>query len=490
MDTAQTSVRNASLVLIQRGIFIATTFLFAIFIPRMMGPSHYGQFALLFSLSFLFTMLSDFGLTQVMGRYIPQFNLQGEMESSKKLLNSFLMLTLVSGTFAAGLYLLITYFWLKDIHFPSLLAMAITVLIRSWSNPLFNLFLGLNQAARWGSRDVFNRLLSIPLMIVFFYLGGLPGACLGLLLTEIFILFLGMWWGRSYLSRSYMRLDLHSLSPYLRFGLLFFISHLLSTALLHSGGVLIRALNPDYTQVSYFELAQKIFLTASFTYPQFSLSFAPLMTILLKKGSTEILRQWVEQLLKWLTVAGLGIMFCFLLLGGDLVRLILGKAYHPVATNLLPLSLVFFFLGLNSVSFLLALVYERPKEALTGSIIRLAVFWGSGFFFISLWGSFGGCLAFLLASIFSAGYLTWRTRVHLSYSLRRWILAIGSGAFFLPLLWFRSSLHVNVVLFIFFLIGYMAILFYLRVITVGEVRTLWRTICSRHQMSDSRFQGK
>jgi O-antigen/teichoic acid export membrane protein len=478
MNTAQKTVRNASMVLIQRGIYIATTFLFAIFIPRMMGPSHYGQFALLFSLSILFTMLSDFGLNQVMGRYIPQFNLQGEMESSKKLLNSFLMLSLVTGTFAACLYLLITYFWLKEIPFLSLLAMAITVLIRSCDSTIFSLFLGLNQAARWGSKDILNRLLSIPLMIVFFYLGGLTGACLGLLLTEAFILILGMWWGKSYLSRSYMRLDLHSLSPYLRFGILFFISHLISTTLNNSGGVVIRALNPDYTQVSYFELAQKIFVTASFAYPHFSLSFAPLMTILLKKGNTEILGQWVEQLLKWMTVAGVGIMFSFLLLGGDVVHLILGKAFQPVATNLLPLAFVFLFLALNSVSNLLALVYERPKVSLTGSIIRLVVFWGSGLFFISFWGSFGGCLAFLTASIFSAGYLTWQTRVHLPYSLKKWILAIGSGALFLPLLWFRSSLPINVVLFISFLIGYMVILFLFRIITWSEIRTLGQTIAS------------
>ena len=479
MNTAQKTVQNAELVLIQRGIYIATTFLFAFFIPRMMGPRPYGQFALLYSLSFMFTMLSDFGVIQVMGRYVPQFNLQGEMENSKKLLNSFLMLNLVSGTFSAGLYLLITYFWLKDIHFLSLLTMAIIVLIRSWTNPLFSLFLGLNQAARWGSRDVLGRLLSIPLLIFFFHLGGLPAACLGLLLTEVFILILGMWWGRPYLSRSHMHLDLHFLYPYLQFGLFFFVSHLTSTAIQNGGGVLIRTLNPDYTQVSYFELAQKIFLTASLAYPQFSLSFAPLMTILLKKGKTDTLQQWTEQLLKWLTVAAVGMMFSFLLLGEDLVRLILGKAYQPVATNLLPLSLAFFFLALSNVSGLLALIYEKPKVALTGSIIRLAVFWGSGFFFISFWGSFGGSLAFLIASVFSAGYLTWHTRVHLRYSLRRWAFAIGSGAIFFPLLWFRSSLSVNVVLLIFFLIGYMVILFSFRIITWSEVRTLGQTIASR-----------
>jgi len=478
MNAGQKTVQNASLVLIQRGIYIATTFLFAFFVPRMMGPSHYGQFALLYSLSFLFSMLSDFGLTQVMGRYIPQLNLQGEIENSKKLLNSFLMLSLISGTLAAGLYLFITHLWLKDIHFLSLITMAIIVLVRSWTFPFFNLLLGLNQAARWGSRDVLGRLLSIPLLILFFYLGGLPGACLGLLLTEVFILILGMWWGRSYLSRPYMHLDLHFLSPYLRFGLLFFISHLTSTALQHSGGVLVRTLNPDYTQVSYFELAQKIFITASFAYPQFSLSFVPHMTMLFKKGKTEILNQWIEQLLRWLTVAGVAIAFSFLIFGEDLVRLILGKAYLPVATNLLPLSLAFFFLALGSVSNLLTLIYERPKVALAGSILRLAVFWGFGFPLITFWGSFGGCIALLVASIFYSGYLTWRIQIHFPYSLRNWIFATGSGAIFLPLLWFRSSLSVNVGLLIFFLIGYMVILFLFRIITWSEIRALGQTIAS------------
>lgn len=478
MDAAQKTVRNASLVLIQRGIYIATTFLFAFFVPRIMGPSHYGQFALLYSLSFMFSMLSDFGLTQVMGRYIPQFNLQGEIENSKKLLNAFLMLGLISGTFAAVLYLFITHFWLKEIHFLSLVPMAMSVLIRSLTFPLFSLFLGLNQAARWGSRDVLGRLLSIPFLILFFYLGGLPGACLGLLLTEGFILGLGVWWGRSYFSRAYMHLDLRFLYPYLHFGLLFFISHLVYTALQHSGGVLVRTLHPDYTQVSYFELAQKIFLTASFAYPQFSLSFVPHMTMLLKRGKTETLKLWIEQLLRWLTVAGVVITFSFLIFSEDLVRLILGKAYHSVATNLLPLSFVFLFLALGSVSNLLTLVYEKPKVALVGSILRLAVFWGLGFPLIALWGSYGGCLALLIASICYSGYLTWRMRSHFAYSLRKWIFAMSLGALFLPLLWFRSTLPINIVLFSFFLIGYMVILFFLRIITWSEIRALGQTIVS------------
>lgn len=478
MNSAQKTVQNAELVLIQRGIYIATTFLFAFFIPRLMGPSRYGQFALLYSLSFMFTMLSDFGVVQVMGRYIPQLRLQGEIQKSKKLLNSFLMLTLSTGTFSAGLYFLVTYFWLKDIHALSLLSMAAAVLIRSSTNPLFSFFLGLNQAARWGSRDVLGRLLSIPLLILLFNLGGLPGACLGVLLTEGFILILGIWWGRDYLSRSHMHLDLHFLYPYIQFGLFFFISHLTATAIQQGGGVLIRILNPDYTQVSYFELAQKIFLTASFAYPQFSLSFAPHMTILLKKDKTDLLQQWTEQLLKWLTVAGVGMMFSFLFLGEDMVRLILGKDYQPVAINLLPLSGAFFFLALGNVSSLLTLVYEKPKVALNGSLVRLGVFWGFGFLSISFWGSLGGCFALLLASMLSAGYLTWRTQTYLPYSLKRSLAALGGGIFFLPLIFLKSSLPVNVILFSLFLIGYITVIFLLRIITWSEVRTLGQTIFS------------
>ena len=59
-------------------------------------------------------------------------------------------------------------------------------------DPFFTLFLGLNQAARWGMGEIFRHGLTIVTVIIGFYLSGLQGALLGLFLTELVVLSIGI----------------------------------------------------------------------------------------------------------------------------------------------------------------------------------------------------------------------------------------------------------------------------------------------------------
>jgi O-antigen/teichoic acid export membrane protein len=385
-----------------------------------MGPSNYGRYVLITSLSLSFLVLTDLGLTQVMGRYIPQFRLQGEKEGLQKFFSNILTMSLVSGALCACLYLLFTALWLTDLDLFLLITLAATLFVRSSSHPFFTLFLGLNQAARWGMGETFRHWFLLVSVTSGFYLGGLRGALVGLLITELVVLSIGVGWGKSYCSWAQMRLDIPYLIPYLRFGFIFFISHLLTSVSQYSGTVLIRFFYPDYVQVSYFGLANNIYLGISFVIPQFTLAFAPLMVTLQAQGETKTITQWIEHLLNWLTVGSLFVVFGVLLLGNDLVPLVLGAAYQPVVRNLLALSTGLSAQVLINVATLLTVVYNRPNIALTAAGIRLAAIWAFGPFLVSRWGSLGGCLAVLGAAVFHAGYLTWRMRRVISYSLKKW----------------------------------------------------------------------
>ena len=68
----------------------------------------------------------------------------------------------------------------------------------------------------------------------------------------------------------------------------------------------------------------------------------------------------MEHLINWLTVGTVFVVFGVLLLGNDLVPLVLGAAYQPVATNLLILSMTLWVQVLVSVATLLTLVYNHP----------------------------------------------------------------------------------------------------------------------------------
>jgi O-antigen/teichoic acid export membrane protein len=352
--------------------------------------------------------------------------------------------------------------------------MSAALLLRAAANPFFALFLGLNQAARWGMGEILRHWLILALVIIGFCLASLQGAFLGLWLAELIVLSIGAWWGKSYFSWTDLRLDMHYLTPYLRFGLIFLIFNLLSAAFQYSGEVLVRLFYPDYVQVAYFGLANNVYLTIAAVIPQFTIAFAPFMITLQGQGKTDIFRRWIERLINGLTVGGMFLVFGVLLLGNNLVPLVLGPAYRPVTANLFLLSLTLWFQILSSAAILLAVVYNYPKTAVTSAVIRLAALWIFGPFLIAKWGSLGGCFAVLLASAICASYLTWRMKEVITYSLRKWALIIVLGFIFLPLLRLQGSWSINVLLYACFVVGYCTVLILLRIITISEVAAVGR----------------
>jgi O-antigen/teichoic acid export membrane protein len=455
-----------------------------------MGPSDYGRYALLNSLYLWFIVGSDIGFTQIMGRYIPIFTFRGEQESLQKFFSNLLTVSLLSGAIAAVLYLSITALWLTDLDLVLLIIIAATLFIRGGTRPFFTLFLGLNQAARWGMGEILRHWFLLVLVIIGFYLGDLRGALLGLFLTEWLVLFIGVWWGRFYFSWKEFRLDIRYLTPYLRFGFIFLISNLLSSAFQHSGQVLVRLFYPDYVQVGYFGLANNVYYTISTGIYQLIIAFAPLMITLQAKGEIKILKQWLEYLVNWLSVGIVFVVFGVLLLGNDLVPLVLGSAYQPVATNLLPLSLTLCVQVLNNVGILIIIVYNRPKIAVIAAGIKLAAIWGFGPFLVAKWGSLGGCFTILLASAIYSGYLTWRMQGVIPYSLKKWGWIIALGLLFLPLAWLRSSWAINLILYGAFVMGYSFLLFLLKFVKRSEVVDMWRVFRSNRETSDgSKIKG-
>ena len=483
IEEGQITLRNAGFLVAQRGFHILGSLLFAMSVPRMMGPHVYGRYALLTSLSFWFVTLSDLGFTPIMGRYTPLFILRGEKKEFQKFFNNILTVNLVSGAVVGSLYFLITSLCFPDLDLFLFIVMAATIFVRAATHPFFTLFLGLNRAALWGMGEIFRHGLTIVTVLLGFYLSGLQGAFLGLFLTECVVLSIGMGWGRSYLSWKDLRLDLRFLLPYLQFGFMYFVSNLLAVAFARSGEVLIRFFYPDYAQVAYYGLAHDVFHTVSVFIPQLTMAFTPFMVTLLARGETEVLTQWIEPLIKWLTAAGVIMFFSVLLLGKDLVPWVLGTAYQPVTTNLLILCLTLWVQVLVNVAALLTIVYNRPKMAVIASGVRFVGMLVFGTFLITRWGSWGACLAVLAALLICAGYYTWRMQEMVTFPLKKWGLTIALGFPFISLLWWQSSWIVNVGLFAIFVVGYCTLLLVLRFITVSEMVAVWRAFRSKSKMT-------
>jgi hypothetical protein len=154
--------------------------------------------------------------------------------------------------------------------------------------------------------------------------------------------------------------------------------------------------------------------------------------------------------------------------------------------NLLLLLLTLLANVVVIVSGLLALVFDRPKVTLAASGLQLIVFWSLGSLFIQRWGSLGGCLALLVATILAAAFLVYRLQPSIGYSLKRYAWAIGLGVIFAPLCWWRSSWEVNLGLFSIFVVAYPGFLLRLRIITWEEITKAWQAIMIKGHAGDLR----
>src|SRR5688572_2408609 len=92
VSEARHTVRNAGWLVLQRGLHLVTATLFALLVPRLMGPELFGRYALLTSVSMWFAMLSGLGAVSLMTRIVPQFTAAGDLFGLRKLITNLLVL--------------------------------------------------------------------------------------------------------------------------------------------------------------------------------------------------------------------------------------------------------------------------------------------------------------------------------------------------------------------------------------------------------------
>lgn len=129
------------------------------------------------------------------------------------------------------------------------------VLARTIGNLCFSLFLGLNQAARWGLGDLLRRWLTLAITLAVFPYAGLRGACLAYLIANVIVTAYGVVKTTAFLDWSRLDLTARYLSPYLRIGTYFAAGNLLLALVHRSGETLVRLTTDDYVQVGFYGAA-------------------------------------------------------------------------------------------------------------------------------------------------------------------------------------------------------------------------------------------
>ena len=478
-NTAQVTVRNVGFLLIQRGGLVLNAILFAALVPRTMGPQLYGQFTLLTSLALWIANGSALGITPIMGRFVPGFRIREDKNGLLEFVGQLAATRIILGAVGAALYFTLTILWLQDLDWVVLAFMAISVFFNIISIFVFALFLGLNQASNWVMNETLRCWGSLVLVLVGVLVWGLKGACLGLAVTDLMVLGVGLLWGKEYLGGSFTWPDLSYLTPFFRFGLLFFAADIILSTLQYSGATLIKVITEDYNQISYFGLAYQGYIMAAALFNQFAMAFAPLLTELLARHEAITIKQRVEQLLKWQAIGCILIAFGALFLADPLIPWLLGEAFRPVALNLVLMTLSLLPQGVVSVGAVLAIVRDRPGVTLGASALRLLSFLLAGGALVYWRGSLGASLAVIVGAGLQAAYYMLRWHYLVPVSWRSWLLSLGLGMIFFPLILLKSSWTVNLCLSAFAVVGYAGGLLLFRLVTLEELAKVWRALVSR-----------
>ena len=465
---------RARLAVVQRGGLIIAGLGFAALVPRSMGPELYGRYALVAALAVVMAACSTLGVTETIGRHGSALAAGRDHTALQRLFGSVLTLRLASGLSAAVVYIAVTGWWLRDLDQMALGAAAAAVLARAIWLALFSLFLGLNQAAWWGAGELIDRWAVLVFVFLGVLAGGFRGACIGLLVSEVAVLAIGLWWTRDYLSLRWP--DWTYLSPFLRVGLTFFGANLLSIALQGSGEVLIRGITGDYAEVSYYGVANGAFLSGMAGIQQLSLAFVAALVMLRQEGQSALLDDATRRLTTWMTAGIMTVVFAALFLAPDLVPLVVGRAYGPVSVNLLPMALTLLVQALCSGVSVFLLASDRGRVVLVGSGLRLAAFWILGPLLIAWRGSLGAWIAMLAAFVLQAVYLGWRVRAEIPQTLRAWCAGVALGAPFVVLLWLRGPVWVNVAVWMGACGAYLVALTAAGVVRRGELAATWSAL--------------
>jgi O-antigen/teichoic acid export membrane protein len=473
-DESDITIRHAGLLALQRIAYLGGSFVFAAIVPRAFGPSLYGQFALIGSVSAWFALLGSMGLGQLIGRNIPRFIYRKDSTGLHEFFGQMLAARLSGCITAGACFYLFSRIFLPDLSSVILMPASGVLLVGALSELIYSFFWGLNRAAWWGMGELIRRAAQIVLIVPGFFWLGLRGAFWGMFCVELLVLAAALWRVRPFLGRLRLWPDFRYLNSYLRFGLLFSLNDLLLTLFQRSGEILVRIFTSDYAAVGQFALSYALYFSFAPAISQIILACLPAWTSMHEQQRSPELMSWIERMLTWLAAGCIPGILALQLMGNRLVPLILGASFRPVTAHLFPLLLILVLLPLTSVAGTIALMQNRPGLALQTSGGLLLSFLAISSMAIPRWGSIGACWSLLASMVLYAVHFVWRVNAIIPIPLARWAGVAAVGGFFILLCSILPFAYQGTIAWILCSSSFFGFLLFARLIKLRDAAAAWR----------------
>ncbi len=413
--------RNLSLITVNKGIQLIGGALWAVIVPRWMGPEQYGRFALAMSTSLLLWWVGDLGGLEVFGRFIPPL-LEKAPAKAHKLFGQVFILRVLIALALIPLMLLIGPAiapWLKG--WPSaLIAISAGLHIVSWSS--YHLLYARKEMGKWATELSWRLLTQLPLIL----LAGkwnLTAQMAAYALNEVIYLAVALWWTRDWFSWKALKPDLSFLKPYLHMGLGFWATNVGLILLFRTGTLMVQVLTDESAQVSFYDLALTVFFLIYTIIDQLIRSFLPTVTEFHEDGQQDRVGRWLRELTQWGAALAIIAVIIVQYTADWILPFILGGDFSESATVLRVMLLSLPALVLVGVGTVAAAVHQSPRVKLIAIAVGSVVFWGSALFITPRFGAVGTAWALsaglnvyallLFAQVRKALHIPWRQLIGL-----------------------------------------------------------------------------
>ncbi len=424
--------RSLSLISLNKGVQLIGGALWALIIPRWLGPEAYGQFALATAISLLLWWVGDLGGLEVFGRFIPTWQAR-QPELVRKLFGQMFWIRCLIGASLVPLMLIVGPWiapWLRG--WPAALTgLAAGLHIVSWTS--YHLLYARNEMGKWAVELSWRLITQLPLILL---VGkwGLTAQLAAFTVNEAIYLALALIWTRRWFSREALRPDWAFVRPYLRLGAGFWATNAGLIILFRSGTILVQIFTGDPVQVSYYDLALIVFFLVYTIVDQLVRSFLPTVSEFQEGGQRERVASWLQVVTQW--GAALGVMA---VVGAQytaqwIMPFVLGAAYGESARVLQVMLLALPALVLVSVGTVATAVRASARAKIIAILAGLVVFYGSSPFLGRSYGAVGVAAALTLGLTSYALVLFAFVRRDLQV---RWLALLGIFGLGVPFLAFQ-----------------------------------------------------
>lgn len=390
----RTMSRDLSLITLNKGIQLIGGLLWAVIVPRWLGPEVYGRFTLAMATSLLLWWVGDFGGLEVFGRFIPALQ-QQEPDRARRLFGQAFLLRLLVG-FSLPFFMLLfgplIAPWLRG--WPAaLVGLSAGLHIISWTS--YHLLYARKEMGKWATELSWRLMTQLPLVLL---VGswGLTAQMAAYTVNEVIYLALALWWTRDWFSRTALRPNLGFLKPYLRMGSGFWATNVGLIILLRTGTLLVQIISGDSAQVSYFDLALTVFFLTHTIIDQLIRAFLPTVSGFHEGGQGERVGQWLQVVTQWGAALAVVAVITVQYTADFILPFVLGSQYDESATVLRVMLLSLPALVLVGVGTVASAVRESPRAKLIAIAAGIAMFWLSSVWLVEQGDAVGAAWALTL----------------------------------------------------------------------------------------------